>query len=804
MIITRFTSKVLFVTVIPVIFTAIFLATILISGRIDEFNKRIDERGDNIANYLSPISEYGIFSNNFSYLNSTLDNSLTQPDIIAIYITDPTNNIILKKTRDAWKEININNINHKMYRVFQSDIFKTSLEIDDLEANPSDIIDSKTKIGVVTVVMSLTNSRVAKSRIIKDGIFITLISTIITALIALLFSRSVTKPITDIHNSVDTIKKGDLHHRISVDYKGELAELAHDINDMTASLEIAQIKDKQRAEDALFIEKTKAQITLEAIGEGVITTDIHGNVTYINPTAEKLTGFSFQMAMNKPLSEIFKTKEENDEYLSDYPIMDCIKNSKRIHHESGYILYRDDGTEFTIRETATPLFDKEKNVIGAVLVFHDFTNIKKMSDVLTYQATHDDLTGLLNRRAFESNMHDLLRTMQKDSSHALCYIDLDQFKIINDTCGHLAGDSLLKIISHKINENIRRNDLFARLGGDEFGIIFFDCDIEKAKLLAENIRKIISDIKFTWDVHTFKVASSIGIVPILYKKSMTDLMMTVDTACYIAKDKGRNRIHVYESNDKDVLQRKGELQWFQKIHDAIDNNNFTLYSQKITSHGSAKSHNIYEILIRLNENGNLVTPAVFIEAAERYSLMPRIDMWVISNLFRSINNNKLSNNNFFSINLSGQSLTDDSFIDFINTELDNTTIPSEQIIFEITETAAISNFSDANNFITQLKHRGCKFSLDDFGSGMSSFQYLSNLDIDYIKIDGSFIKNIENNAFNCSVVKSISEIGHSLNLEIIAEFVENDEILANLDKTLIDYVQGYGIERPRPLSELIS
>ena len=450
------------------------------------------------------------------------------------------------------------------------------------------------------------------------------------------------------------------------------------------------------------------------------------------------------------------------------------------------------------------MLDKEGGVIGAVLVFHDFTSIKKMSDVLTYQATHDDLTGLLNRRAFESNLHGLLRTMQPDDTHALCYIDLDQFKVINDTCGHLAGDSLLKIISNKINENIRKNDLFSRLGGDEFGIIFFDCDIAKAKLLAENVREIIANIKFTWDSHTFNVSSSIGIVPILFKENMTDLMMTVDTACYIAKDKGRNRIHVYAHNDEDVLQRKGELQWFQKLHNAIDENHFTLHFQKISPYGSSNKNIIYEILIRLNDNNKLILPDIFIPAAERYSLMYRIDMWVIKNLFNLINNNKLEDNAFFSINLSGQSLTNDSFIDFISSELDEIKIPAERIIFEITETSAISNFNDANNFIAKLKHRGCKFSLDDFGSGMSSFQYLSNLDIDYIKIDGSFIKNIEDNPFNQSVVKSISEIGHSLNLEIIAEFVENDMVLAALDKTLIDYVQGYGIERPRPIDELFS
>ncbi|MEJ2142537.1 MAG: EAL domain-containing protein [Gammaproteobacteria bacterium] len=804
MINARFTSRVLFVTVLPVVSTAIILAIILITGRINEFNKRIDERGENIANYLAPISEYGIFANNFSYLDSTLDNTLRQPDLILIYITDPDNNIILKRTHDAWSQLNIDNIDPELFRVFHSDIFTTSIDIDDLDQISVPNFKSASKIGTVYVVMSLAKSKIAKSRIIKDGIFITLISTIATILIALLFSRSVIRPITNIHKSVDTIRKGDLNHRISINFTGELAELARDINNMASSLEIAQIKDKQRAEDALFLEKTKAQITLEAIGEGVITTDIHGNITYMNPTAEKLTGFTLQHAMNRPLSDIFKIKEEDCEELFVYPIMECIQKSKKIHHDSGYILYRGDGTEFTIRETATPLLDKDDNVVGAVLVFHDFTSIKKMSDVLAYQATHDDLTGLLNRRAFESRMHDILKAMQPDDSHVLCYIDLDQFKVINDTCGHLAGDSLLKIISNKINENIRKNDLFARLGGDEFGIIFLDCNLDRARTLAENIRTMISNIKFTWDTHTFKVASSIGIVPVIYNESMTDLMMTVDTACYVAKDKGRNRIHVYQKNDEDVLQRKGELQWFQKIHNAIDNDNFVLYSQKMASFTSTGELNFHEILIRLNDNGELILPGVFIPAAERYSLMPKIDRWVIRTLFRLIKEQKISDSIYFSINLSGQTLTDDTFVSFLNHELDNTRFPADHIIFEITETATISNFQDANNFIRELKLRGCKFSLDDFGSGMSSFQYLSELDIDYLKIDGNFVKDISENPFNQSIVNSISQIGHSINLEIVAEYVENEKILSNLDKDLIDYVQGYGIERPRPLKELFS
>lgn len=797
---SRFTSKVLLVTVIPVITTALILASILISERIEEFNKRINEKGSNIASYLSPISEYGIFSNNFSYLQSTFSHTLKQPDIVAIYIEDNNKSIVLQNTNDNWKDIDIKNLNNVSYKKFSSEIIKTSVEIDDISnhQNPSD--NTKNSIGTVSVIMNLDKANTDKLSIIKEGAFITFISTMITILIALLFSRSVTRPIRSINTGVSIIKKGGLDHRIPINFSGELAELAHGINNMTSALETAKENEKQRSDDELFIEKIKAQITLEAIGEGVITTDTDGNVTYLNPAAENLTGFTIEQALNKPLSVVFKIKKEGDKTITSYPIIDCINNSKKISHESGYILSSADGSDYAIRETATPLLDKDNNVIGAVLVFHDFTSIKKMSDHLAYQATHDDLTGLTNRRAFESKMHEIINNISPDEAHTLCYIDLDRFKIINDTCGHLAGDSLLKLISSKISDHIRKNDLFARLGGDEFGVIFFNCDIKKAMTLAENIKTLISDIKFSWGTHTFNIGSSIGIVPITIGRSMSDLMMTVDTACYVAKDKGRNRIHIYEQNDEDILQREGELQWFHAINKALEDDSFVLYSQKIAPHSNDKDDDIHEILIRLDIDGDIIYPGAFIPAAERYSLMTKIDKWVISTLFHTIKiHESLQNSTYFSINLSGQTLTDDSFIDFLNTELDSTNISPDKLVFEITETAAISNFNDAVNFIKIFKNRGCKFALDDFGSGMSSFQYLSELPLDYIKIDGSFVKNIHNNLFNQSVIKSVSQIGHSLGLKIIAEFVENEEILAELDKSLIDYVQGYKIEHPHPL-----
>ena len=796
----RFRSKVLLVTVLPVVVTALVLASILISERLEEVSKHFDQLGSNIVNYLAPVSEYGVFSDNFTYLDSTLEHTLKNNDIVSISIIDSHGSVVLESIGENWSDIDINKTDTDEFKIFTASIQTTTVEIDDITNESDDTNATDNIVGTVQIIMSLKSADNSKINIIQEGVLITLLLAIATIFIARVFSRSVTRPIENINSGIKVIKNGELDHRIPIDFSGELAELALGINNMTSSLEIAQENARQRADDELFIEKTKAQITLEAIGEGVITTDIQGNVIYLNPAAEKLTGFDIKYAMNKPLPDVFRIKHDSNDDFIQYPIIECIEHSRKIHHESGYILNSNSGENYAIRETATPLLDQANNVVGAVLVFYDFTNIKEMSDNLAYQATHDDLTGLTNRRAFESKMHDLINDLSANETHSLCYIDLDRFKIINDTCGHLAGDDLLKIISSKINEHIRRNDLFARLGGDEFAVIFYNCDIPKAIQLAENIKSSIADIKFTWGSHTFNIGSSIGVVPIAHGDNMSDLMMTVDTACYVAKDKGRNRVHVYEKNDEDILQRQGDLQWFHTINRALDEDSFTLYSQKISPLSDKPGNEIHEILIRLNKGDEIILPGSFLPSAERYSLMAQIDKWVISNFFKQIErHDTLTSDSYFSINLSGQTLIDESFIDFLEEQLDSSIIAAEKLIFEITETVAITNFNAAINFIEVFKQRGCKFALDDFGSGMSSFQYLSKLPLDYIKIDGAFVKDIQNNLYNQSVVNSIVQIGHSLDLKIIAEFVENDEILLELDNYLVDYVQGYKIEKPHPL-----
>ena len=384
-------------------------------------------------------------------------------------------------------------------------------------------------------------------------------------------------------------------------------------------------------------------------------------------------------------------------------------------------------------------------------------------------------------------------------------MDLDQFKLINDTCGHIAGDELLKQLSRSFETTIRGNDILARLGGDEFGVLLESCPLKRAITIAEDIRQLVASMKFTWDGKSFQIGVSIGVVPINAQSGKEiEIMGLADAACYKAKNDGRNKIQLLQGHDQ-IVSRRNQTQSVLTTTNALEENRFCLYHQKIipTAHdenNGAATH--YEILLRmLDTNNNVVLPGGFIPVSERYALMPKIDRWVITNMFKwlSMNPDTLGESSIYSINLSGQSLIDDRFLDYVMDQFDQFQIPGKKIGFEITETAAIANLSKALHFISALKDRGCTFFLDDFGSGMSSYNYLKNLHIDYLKIDGAFVKNMVHDKIDHAMVESINRIGHVMGIKTIAEFVENMGIYSQLSALGVDYAQGYGIHRPEPL-----
>jgi diguanylate cyclase (GGDEF)-like protein len=424
---------------------------------------------------------------------------------------------------------------------------------------------------------------------------------------------------------------------------------------------------------------------------------------------------------------------------------------------------------------------------------------------MAYQATHDSLTGLINRDEFERRLVEAINVARSNKEeHVLCYMDLDQFKVVNDTCGHIAGDELLKQLTVLLHRKIRKSDTLARLGGDEFGILFLDCKLYKAKQIIYVLRNAINEFRFAWGDKSFEVGVSVGVVSINRESGgVTEILSAADSACFAAKDLGRNRVHIYEPDDKVLSQRRGEMQWLPRIRDALENDRFQLFFQKfVPIQKSGSKYNI-ELLIRmLDDDGNIVPPMAFLPAAERYDLMPAIDRWVIDYAFSHLQQYQRENmhdNYLWTINISGQSLSDENFLDYVQAKTQQYDIRPALVCFEITETVAVSNLSDATHLITALKETGFYFALDDFGSGLSSFNYLKHLPVDFLKIDGSFVKDMLEDPIDYAMVESINQIGHILGLKTIAEFVEDTETLQKLKELKVDYAQGHAIHKPELL-----
>jgi diguanylate cyclase (GGDEF)-like protein/PAS domain S-box-containing protein len=575
-----------------------------------------------------------------------------------------------------------------------------------------------------------------------------------------------------------------------------------------SSLVIAVVRDiteRKEAEESLFQEKERAQVTLQSIGDAVITTDKAGHVDYLNPIAEQLIGWKLSEASGKPLQTIFNIIDENTRLPASNPVEKCLREGRIVGLANHTVLIDRNGMETAIEDSAAPIRNRNGEITGVVMVFHDVSKTRKMASELNWHASHDHLTGLYNRRKFDERLSEILHLSRSDSSHhVLLYLDIDQFKVINDTCGHTAGDEMLKQISALLRDNVRDYDTLARLGGDEFGLLLIDCGIEQAQEKANRVREMVHKYRFKWKERTFEVGVSIGLAEITAEcLDISQIMSSADVACFAAKDLGRNRIHVYHAGDEDLARRHDEMHWVSRITEALEQDRFELFCQSILPARGEASKTHYEILVRMRgEDNELIPPNAFIPAAERYNIMPAVDRWVIEHTFaafKSCVTQGQKSHCLLSINLSGSSLNDDSFLGFISDALARFDLSPGNFCFEITETAAISNLSVARNFIGSLKKLGCRFALDDFGSGLSSFTYLKNLPVDYLKIDGSFVKDMLNDPIDAAMVEAINRVGQVMGLQTIAEFVESEEILQRLAGIGIDYVQGYAIHRPEPL-----
>ncbi|MGB5438546.1 MAG: EAL domain-containing protein [Gammaproteobacteria bacterium] len=590
----------------------------------------------------------------------------------------------------------------------------------------------------------------------------------------------------------------------------ENSHYRYDKDEVVVGIEgtIRDITALKQAKEELHQEKERAHVTLGSIGDGVITTDLGGNIEYMNKVAEDSTGWKLENARGKPIMDVFSIVDEKTQQPPRDPADLCLKQGKSVML-SGHLqlIHRHRQERLSVEVNASPIRDSNADIMGVVLVFHDVTELRGLARKMSYQASHDSLTGLINRREFENRIKQIVENARTHKTrHTLCYMDLDNFKVVNDTCGHSAGDELLKQLTIKLRMELREADTLARLGGDEFGILFDGCSIENAREPADIIRKLVEEFRFSQEDKIFRIGASIGLAAINEDSgSLSDVLSAADSACYMAKEQGRNRIHVYQANDEALVERSGQMQWVQRLQDTLEQNRFRLFFQPIqklntVSGETGRLHG--EVLVRmLDEENKLVGPGSFIPSAERYGLMPAIDRWVVSNTFRMLAQaarNNGNNINICSINLSGQSMSDDRFMEFLVKEIESSGVSPSQLCFEITETAVIGNLCNAASLISSLRKMGCRFALDDFGVGLSSFSYLKTLAVDYLKLDGYFVKNMVTDTLDRTMVEAINKIGHSMDIKTIAEFVEDETILAAVREVGIDYAQGYVIGKPVP------
>lgn len=562
----------------------------------------------------------------------------------------------------------------------------------------------------------------------------------------------------------------------------------------------------KQAEAALRAEKERALVTLGSIGDGVIATDAAGRVEYMNPVAEQLTGWRAAVAGGRPLADVFHIVDEDTRQLAEDPVRVCLR-SRGNYRIPGHpiLLSATDAAEYSVEVNVSPIADEDGSLTGAVLVFHDVTELRGLAREMSYQASHDMLTGLVNRREFELRLEAAIQTaVSEGMHHAVCYLDLDQFKVVNDTCGHLAGDEFLRQLAGRLQTRIRESDILARLGGDEFGVLLEGCPLDKAVEIADDLRGVVKAYRFEWEDHSFEMGASVGLVGIDKDSgSLAEVLSAADSACYVAKDLGRNRTHVFSYDDSDLARHHSHMLWVQRLQRALDRDSFVLHCQRADPvKAGADGMRYQEILLRMVEGEELIGPGVFIPAAERYHLMPAIDRWVVRHALQALGRKPgWDERDLFAINLSGQSLGDEAFLDYVSGELAQSGVPAARICFEITETAAVANLRSAQKFISTLKRLGCAFALDDFGSGLSSFAYLKRLPVDFLKIDGRFVRDMATDPVDHAMVESINQLGHVVGVKTIAEFVENAAILEQLERLGVDYAQGYGVHKPAPLEQ---
>ncbi|MET3600096.1 PAS domain-containing protein [Martelella mangrovi] len=588
------------------------------------------------------------------------------------------------------------------------------------------------------------------------------------------------------------------------------ANIVHDDNDTPQRIVGAawDITARRQMTLELAEQHELMRVTLNSIGDAVITTDAQGRVRWLNPVAQRMTGWTVEDAEDQPSDSVFYIINEETREKAPDPIAACLEQEQVVGLAENTLLVGRHSLEYSIEDSAAPILSADGEILGAVLVFHDVSEQRRLSREMTYRASHDPLTGLLNRSEFDRRLQRTFETVQKDDTrNVLLYIDLDQFKIVNDTCGHTVGDALLKKVSQLMQDCLRKRDTLARLGGDEFAVLLEHCSPEDGLRVAQKICDRMAEFRFVHDNKHFRVGASIGLVPFnQHSTSVSAILQAADTSCYVAKESGRNRVHVWEESDENLKIRSGETRWASRIEQALQQGSFVLYAQSIAPIGANETGRHIELLLRMiGEDGEVILPGRFLPAAERFNLMPHIDHWVLGEALRQVAAARMTDSaHRICINLSGQSFGDRSFHKTALDMLDEAGRDvCHSLCIEITETAIITNMAEAATFITELRLRGISVALDDFGAGSSSFGYLKYFPLDYLKIDGQFVSELLKDPLNEATVKCFVEVARVLGLETIAEFVGDEETCAKLKTFGVDFAQGFYIHEPEPLGDLL-
>jgi diguanylate cyclase (GGDEF)-like protein/PAS domain S-box-containing protein len=574
-----------------------------------------------------------------------------------------------------------------------------------------------------------------------------------------------------------------------------------------AILTIARdVSYRKSLEVSLSRSKRQAQYTLESISEGVITTDNQGRIDYMNRAAESMTGANRDNASGHKLGELFSLIDEADRRPLGDPVERCLSMRRRVNMGRRALLVSGDGEhEHSVEITASPVRGPGNSISGTVVVFHDVSEIRGLTRQMSYQATHDALTGLINRREFERRLQEAIDSAHAEEGvHIVFYMDLDRFKAVNDSCGHIAGDNMLREVATLIKDQVRDSDFVGRLGGDEFGTLLIGCPLDKARQIATDICNAVADYRFVWQDKIFNIGISIGLVEITHASAaLQDIMSAADSACYVAKQRGRGQVHVYSARDEAIARERGDIQWLRQLQEALHESKFELAVQPIIATGAGENTGpAAEVLIRMpDEHGRYPNSADFLRSAERYQLMPQIDRWVVNAALAAISSGKikLPSHRSCAINISGQTLGDEGFLSFVVDALDHSGVSPSSICFEVTESAISSNVQHAQRFIEVLHGIGCEFALDDFGSGLGSFSSLKHLPVDYLKIDGTYTRNLSSDQVNQEMVAAMIKLARTMEFRVVAEQVEEQADFDWLRDVGIDFVQGNFVDPPTTL-----